>query len=346
MYLQERKSERERKKDSMRPNRSYFKKTKGLLFPLCLFYTSALEIAPILCPEDIFKIEAPQFQIGAAAKTGSTSLYSYVCQHPSIECLAKKKETNLLRTPRKIKIPNEKEKFKLWYQQEGFKERESCNQSASYITFEASVHYYHHKTALENLRSLLPCSKIVWVLWNPLPRAVSEYLHQAVKSRSYPTFSGLLKSELNAIKTCGNSKIVLSEGFENKLFKCISKARLKKYLLSTAFYGYFISSWLSKFPSEKDLFLDYEEFKRSPQLTVGKIAKFLGLKDFTSLQPVWQYNKANTRDGRDGRAKVLRERIQLSHSLKRSVKNTLKPHIEEMYGLIEQNFHWNLDNLL
>lgn len=181
-------------------------------FPLCLFffYTSAPEIAPILCQEDIFRIEAPQFLIGAAAKTGSTSLYSYLCQHPSIERLAKKKETNLLRTPRKIKIPNEKEKFKLWYQQEGFKERESCDQSASYITFEASVHYYHHKTALENLQSLLPCSKIVWVLWNPLSRAVSEYLHQAVKSRSYPTFSGLLKSELNAINTCGNSQMVLS----------------------------------------------------------------------------------------------------------------------------------------
>jgi len=131
--------------------------------------------------------------------------------------------------------------------------------------------------------------------------------------------------------------------FENKLFKCISKARLKKYLLSTAFYGYFISSWLSKFPRERQLFLDYEEVKRSPQLTVGKFSKFLGMKDFTSLQPVWQYNKANTRDGR---ANILRERIQLSHSLKRSVKNTLKPHVEEMYGLIEQNFQWNLDNLI
>ena len=57
------------------------------------------------------------------------------------------------------------------------------------------------------------------------------------------------------------------------------ESEVKKYLLSTAFYGYFISSWLSKFPREQDLFLDYEEFKRSPQLTVGKIAKFLGLKD-------------------------------------------------------------------
>ena len=49
------------------------------------------------CPGSIFEQQHPQFQIISAAKTGSTSLYSYLCQHSSIECLARKKETNLLR---------------------------------------------------------------------------------------------------------------------------------------------------------------------------------------------------------------------------------------------------------
>ena len=49
------------------------------------------------CSKDIFQIQPPQFQIISAAKTGSTSLYSYLCQHSSVECLAKKKELNLLR---------------------------------------------------------------------------------------------------------------------------------------------------------------------------------------------------------------------------------------------------------
>lgn len=50
------------------------------------------------CTGNIFLEQIPQFQIIAAAKTGSTSLYSYLCQHPSIKCLAKKKELNLLRS--------------------------------------------------------------------------------------------------------------------------------------------------------------------------------------------------------------------------------------------------------
>ena len=59
------------------------------------------------CSKDIFQIQPPQFQIISAAKTGSTSLYSYLCQHPEIECLAKKKELNLLRSP-KIRVKSEK----------------------------------------------------------------------------------------------------------------------------------------------------------------------------------------------------------------------------------------------
>ena len=49
------------------------------------------------CSTDIFRIQPPQFQIISAAKTGSTSIYSYLCQHSSIQCLAKRKELNLLR---------------------------------------------------------------------------------------------------------------------------------------------------------------------------------------------------------------------------------------------------------
>ncbi len=59
------------------------------------------------CPDNIFMQQYPQFQIISAAKTGSTSLYSYLCQHPDNENLAKKKETNILRSANMM-IRNEK----------------------------------------------------------------------------------------------------------------------------------------------------------------------------------------------------------------------------------------------
>lgn len=58
------------------------------------------------CSRELRMNQFPQFQIIAAAKTGSTSLYSYLCEHSVIQCAAKKKELNLLRT-RGIKLRSE-----------------------------------------------------------------------------------------------------------------------------------------------------------------------------------------------------------------------------------------------
>ena len=71
----------------------------SLTFHSTTFYSNTIQVQGT-CPEDILMQEAPQFQIVAAAKTGSTSLYSYLCENPYIECLAKKKELNLLRDGR------------------------------------------------------------------------------------------------------------------------------------------------------------------------------------------------------------------------------------------------------
>ena len=80
-------------------------------FLLWGYFASAYE-----CFNDLRLNPFPQFQIIAAAKTGSTSLYSYLCEHPSINCAAKKKELNLLRTgSMTLKSREVKNKFSLTF---------------------------------------------------------------------------------------------------------------------------------------------------------------------------------------------------------------------------------------
>jgi len=75
----------------------------------------ALNLFPVAtalpCPKNLTATPFPQFQVVAAAKTGSTSLFSYLCQHPSISCIARKKETNLLRSS-KLKVGSEQVTFR------------------------------------------------------------------------------------------------------------------------------------------------------------------------------------------------------------------------------------------
>jgi hypothetical protein len=177
-----------------------------------------------------------------------------------------------------------------------------------------------------------------------LPRAVSEYLHQAVKSKSYPSFESLISSEVAAIRKCRkNNGIHLDQGFDNGLFKCLSKSRLKKFLLSTAFYSYFVNAWLQKFPKEQHYFLDYEVFRSDPQNAVNGISAFLGLSLPPILNYTWIYNKANTREGI---AAKLRSSIRVSSSLTKEISRQISPFVMKMYEIIEQDYEWNLNSLV
>jgi len=228
------------------------------------------------------------------------------------------------------------------YLKDGF--RDSLPSQSPFVTFEASIHYYHHKIARDNLHSLLPCSKLIWILRNPLPRALSEYLHQAVKSKSYPSFEELLWAELSAIKRCRkDGDLQLDEGFDNGLFKCLAKFKLRKFMLSTAFYGYFINAWIQRFPREQHFFINYEDYRRDPQRTVENICVFLGLNPPPMLNFTWEYNKANTRDGV---AKRKRAAIALSSSMRAALLNEIPPHINKIYEIIKYDYNWAVDSLV
>jgi len=184
---------------------------------------------------------------------------------------------------------------------------------------------------------------LIWILRNPLPRAISEYLHQAVKNKKYPSFNSLINAEIDAIQYCRRKNKIRFDGhFENSFFQCLGKFRLKKYALSTAFYGFFISAWLKNFPREQHLFLDYEEFRRNPQLTVEKISLFLGISLPPELNHTWKYNKANTREGK---AIKKREEISIPHTMRSKLIQELRFFTLPLYNLIGNNFNWTFDSM-
>lgn len=228
------------------------------------------------------------------------------------------------------------------YLQQGFNEGEVP--SSKFVTFEASIHYYHHKVARDNMYSLLPCTRLIWILRNPLPRAASEYLHQAVKSEVYPDFVDLLSAELGAIRKCSkNRDIQLGKGFDNSLFRCLAKFKLKKFMISSAFYGYFINAWVQKFPREYHFFLDYENFRSDPQKTVERLSSFLGIPPPPTLNYTWVYNKANTKDGK---AAKLRSKLKIPPPLRSELQVVVSPFVKKLYEIIQMDYEWNVSSLI
>ena len=121
----------------------------------------------------------PNFLIIGAAKSGTTSLYQYLRQHPEI-FMSAVKETN-------------------WFAYEG--QRESCycvrtdekyarlfdGVTAQRAVGEASPQYMKSAVAAERIAGRLPSVRLVAILRDPVERAYSGYLHslrEAVERRS------------------------------------------------------------------------------------------------------------------------------------------------------------------
>lgn len=138
------------------------------------------------------KLRPPDFFIAGAPRTGTTSLYAYLAQHPEIALSAVKEPAHYhFRTPQ----PD----FELLATRYGDRrERESrrryqrararavidpvaysglwLESSAKNVRGEATPTYMYHADALRLIKSEVPYAKLILILRNPVERAYSQYL--------------------------------------------------------------------------------------------------------------------------------------------------------------------------
>jgi len=124
------------------------------------------------------KINKPNFLIIGAMKAATTSLYTYLKQHPDIfmpivkepmffnNIIKKNTEKNKRRIKRRIKIKSIEEYYSL------FKKVRSEKAIG-----EASPAYIYHKECAELINTTLNDVKIIAVLRQPVKRAYSNFLH-------------------------------------------------------------------------------------------------------------------------------------------------------------------------
>ena len=108
----------------------------------------------------------PHFLIAGAMKSGTTSLYHYLAQHPQLE-LSYTKEVRFFAADRKYR--SNFQKGEAWYRAY-FPLKINTNNQA----FEASG-YMSHPIAAKRIFTHNPKMKIIMLLRNPTERAISHY---------------------------------------------------------------------------------------------------------------------------------------------------------------------------
>lgn len=216
-------------------------------------YQQTLKLFPDLVKQnsDLKPVEVPDFIIIGSQRCGTTSLYSYLTQHPQILSPIKKEVD-----------------FWSWHFNRGINWYLShfppLPQGQHFVTGEASPSYLDFENTPSRIFSVFPQVKLIVLLRNPVDRAISQYHRWLSLNWEHRSFEAAINDELERLKS--NPDHIIGEEPGNYL----SRGR----------YVEFIKKWLEFFPREQLLIVKSEDFYGDTAAVMKQILEFLGLPEY------------------------------------------------------------------
>ena len=211
----------------------------------------------------------PDFVVIGAKRGGSTSLYRYVGEHPSISPLFPGRQhikgihyydSNYARGLR-------------WYRSHFPLQADGRHLArpgiSPAIAGEASPYYLFHPLAAERLARDFPDVKVIVTLRNPIDRAYSHYKEAVFHGRETLSFEDALAAEQERLR--GEAERIVAEpGYCSFAHEHLSYLAQSRYLDM-------LPRWFSLFPRDRLHIMVSEEFYGDPDREVGQAWQFLGL---------------------------------------------------------------------
>jgi hypothetical protein len=205
----------------------------------------------------------PGFLIIGAQKAGTTALYAYLREHPSVTGPPWKEvsffDRQFWRGP-------------AWYRgnfpNAFYLRRTRTRTGVEPIVGEASPSYLFHPLAPQRVAALLPGVRLVALVRNPIDRALSHYHHEVALGREPLPFEQALAQE--------------DERMEGELERMrdpryFSHAWWNFTYLSRGRYAEQLERWLEVVPHERLLVIPSEDLLARPGETYGQVLEFLGV---------------------------------------------------------------------
>lgn len=255
----------------------------------------------------------PNFIIIGAAKGGTSSLYDYLTQHPSIySCVVKEPNYFAMYYDRGINwykscFPTTLKKYNV----ETFERKK-------FVTGEASTQYYWYPHTPKRIKKILPKVKLILLLRNPIDRSFSHYNMNVNGGKEVLSFEEAIDQEKE--RTHEEYKKIL----ENEYYFS-PKYTLQAYL-AKSIYVNFLSEWLKHFSLQQFLIIKSEDFYNNPNKIYNEVLEFLNLPK-AKLK-----NYKITRKG---------SYDTMNPNTRRKLVEYFRPYNEKLYKLLEKDFEWN-----
>lgn len=196
----------------------------------------------------------PHFLIIGAQKSGTSSLYSALAQHPQIAA-ATRKEIHF--------FDQHYSRGKTWYQQQ------LGEASEGQLNGEASPFYLAHPLAAERIQQHNPTVRLIALLREPAARAYSHFQHQTRRGVETLSFADALAREDERTQQHWQA---LAEG----ACPVGSPAQQFSYR-QRGYYAEQLQRYLARFPREQLLVLPSEDFFVDPLASCQRCFAFLGI---------------------------------------------------------------------
>lgn len=227
----------------------------GARVPLATLRGHRLVDAHLDGEDDAAGWPGPDFIVIGAQRSGTTSLYRYLTQHPLV-------------APAAIK---EVKYFSYFHQRPwGWYRRQfPASLPAGGQTGEATPYYLFHPHAARRIRERAPDARLIAVLRNPVDRAYSHYVHEWRRGTETLSFEDALVHE--ATRLAGEEDRMRSdEGYT-------SLAHQNHSYQARGQYADQLRRWLALVPRDRLLVLRSEELYADPAAAMDAVTAFLGL---------------------------------------------------------------------
>ena len=214
----------------------------------------------------------PNFLIIGAAKSGTTSLYRYLGQHPQVYANVKE--------PSYFALAGKSVQYNGPGDQEGFVRRVTTDRDAYERLFdgvtqekaygEASVLYLYSPEAPGRIKQTIPDVKLMAILRNPVERAFSGFLHMRRDGREpLADFAAALAAETSRVEA----------NWEHQW-----------HYTRLGYYYTQLKRYYDLFPAENIAVFTFDEFRSSPVAVLQDIFRFLEVDDSFVPDTSLKYN--------------------------------------------------------
>jgi len=252
----------------------------------------------------------PNFIIIGAQKSGTTSLFAYLCQHPQL-LPPFKKEVHFFDgglSPHEDSF----KKGKPWYYAHfPLRNRIAADQK----TFEASPLYIFNPLAPQRIADLIPEVKIITLLRNPTERAISHYFHERRKGKEPLTIYEAFQEEERRLEP------VIKDGdHKNRVF-------IHQSYKTRGLYKEQLERYFRYFSKEQILVIPSEEFFAKPDMCLKRVFEFVGVDPEYRVSNLMPRNVANNKS-------------EVTPSVSEYLDSFFEPHNQALYEMVGVDYGW------